>query len=147
MAKRVPTRRIILWIVTALVLVFIFGQSILPEDLSAEESGWFRTHIMEPLFGFVGLPTPSHQLVRKMAHVFEFAVLSALLMFCFRGKLLRCAFTAFTAAFLDESLQLLTARGAQIQDVWVDLIGVALGTLIGFLLYKTAQRKHHRPTS
>lgn len=143
MAKpHVPFRRVLLWIVTVLVLLFIFGQSIMPENVSAEESGWFRVHIMTPLFGLVGLEPPSHALVRKMAHVFEFAVLAALAVFCLRGKFQRSFFACFTTAFLDESLQLLTHRGAQIQDVWIDLLGVALGTLLGLLLYKVVNRRH-----
>ncbi len=137
---RIPFRRVLLWSVTILVLLFIFGQSILPEDLSAEESGWFCVHILMPLFGWFGLKPPSHALVRKMAHVFEFAVLAALAVFCLRGRFQRSFFAGFIAAFLDESIQLLTHRGAQIQDVWIDLIGVALGTLLGLLLYKVADR-------
>ena len=146
-AKRVPFRRVLLWIVTVLVLLFIFGQSILPETVSAEESGWFRTHIMTPLFGLVGLQPPSHQTVRKMAHVFEFAVLATLSVFCFRGRWFKSAFVCFTVAFLDESLQLLTARGAQIQDVWIDLIGIALGTLLGLLLFRLFNRHRNNNPS
>ena len=140
MAQRTSRRRIVLWIVTALVLLFIFVQSVLPEAISADESGWVRTHILSPLFGWLGMRSPSQNLVRKLAHIFEFAVLSAFLLFCFRGNLLRSLIIGFSAAFLDESIQLLSGRGAQIRDVWIDLIGVAAGALLGFLLYKAIDR-------
>ena len=45
-------------------------------------------------------------------------------------------FTGFAAAFLDESIQLFSDRGAEIRDVWIDLIGVASGVLIGFLIWR-----------
>lgn len=133
-ARRIPTRRIILWIITGLVLVFIFAQSLLPQSLSADESGWLTEKFLNPLLQSLGLPPLSHQTVRKLAHVFEFTVLSLLLSLCFHGNPIKSAGLGFTAAFLDETLQLFSDRGAQITDVWIDLIGVALGTLIGLLL-------------
>jgi VanZ family protein len=138
--KRIPTGRIILWIVTALVLIFVFVQSVLPEAVSAEESGWFRTHIMTPLCRLFGIQTPSQRTVRKLAHVFEFTVLAALLVPSFSGSLSKGLQGGFAAAFLDESIQLLSGRGGQLQDVWIDLIGIALGALLGWILYRLSRR-------
>lgn len=132
---RIPAKHVVLLILTFAVIAFIFTQSVLPQNLSAEESGWFRTHIMEPVFGLFGLQAPSHHVTRKLAHIFEFFVLSALLVPCWKGNAYRAAFSGFAVAFLDESLQLLTARGAALTDVWIDLIGVTLGTLLGLLLW------------
>lgn len=42
----------------------------------------------------------------------------------------------FIAAFIDESIQLLSGRGAMIQDVWIDLTGVAAGFLLCRLILK-----------
>ena len=142
MTRRVPPRRIVLWIVTVLMLAFIFEQSLLPQDVSAEESGWILNNILNPALNALGLGPLSHQTARKFAHVAEFTALSALLVFCFRGSFAKAFSGGFVTAFLDESLQLLTARGAQLQDVWIDLIGVALGTAAGVLLYRvTYQHK------
>ena len=128
---------------TALVIVFIFAQSILPQSVSAEESGWIMNRIVNPFFEFLGFQPPSHQTVRKMAHIFEFAVLAVLLVFCWNGKALQTVGTGFLIAFLDESLQILTARGARIQDVWIDLCGILTGTLLGYLLRRLMQRRQY----
>ena len=141
-AKHASRRRIVLCIALALILLFIFGQSALPEQASAEESGWIRAHIMTPLFGLFGLQPPSHNLVRKLAHVFEYTVLAALSVFYFRDKLFKSCSIGFLIAFLDESFQLLTGRGALISDVWIDLIGIALGTVLGFLLRRAILKRN-----
>ncbi len=144
MTRRVPPRRIVLWIVTVLMLAFIFGQSLLPQDVSAEESGWILNNILNPVLNALGLGSLSHQTARKLAHVAEFTALSPLLVFCFRGSFAKAFSGGFVTAFLDESLQLLTARGAQLQDVWIDLIGVLSGVLIGLLVRRllTLHGKH-----
>ena len=134
--KGMSVRRRLLLIATGLVLLFIFVQSLLPEGVSAGESGWFSEHILNPITAFFGLGPVSHQIVRKLAHIFEFTVLSALLALSCRGRVIKSFGFGFLFAFLDESTQLLSGRGAQLSDVWIDLIGVALGTLLGLLLWK-----------
>ena len=138
-----PKKRIVLLIVTALVVLFIFGQSILPQSVSADESGWVLNKLINPLLRFVGHRPMTHHTARKLAHVLEFAVLAFLLVPLW-NSIPRAFFTGFTVAFLDESLQLLTARGAQLQDVWVDLLGVAVGTLLAWMLRLLV---HRRPSS
>ena len=140
-ARRISTGRIILLIATGLVTAFIFLQSLLPQGQSAQESGWFTEHIVNPLFRLLGMELTGDSIVRKIAHVTEFAVLSVLLVFCFRGQIIKSAGLGFTAAFLDESIQLLSDRGALISDVWIDLIGVAAGSLFGYLIFRTIFRE------
>lgn len=141
--RRLSTKRIILLIATALVLLFIFVQSLLPQSISAEESGWFREKILNPIASFFGIEPLSHAAVRKLAHVFEYTVLAALLVLTLRNQIVKSFGLGFTAAFLDESLQALTGRGSQLTDVWIDLCGVALGTLIGFLIWKAYCRRRN----
>lgn len=138
---RPSRKRIILLIATGLVLIFIFAQSLLPQNVSAEESGWITEKIINPFLNLFGLRSMMHGTVRKLVHIAEFAILSVLLVFCFRGKPIKGAGAGFTAAFLDESIQLLSDRGALISDVWIDLIGVALGSLLGFLVYRAIIRR------
>lgn len=133
--KQISVKRIVLLIMTALMIAFIFVQSVLPMDISSEESGWLTEHILNPVLNLLGLGSLSNQVVRKIAHITEFTVLAALLLFCFRDRIVKSAGTGFLVAFLDESIQLLSDRGALISDVWIDLIGVAIGTLLGFLLW------------
>ena len=111
------------------MLLFIWGQSLLPRELSAEESGWFTTHIINPLLGLFGLSVKG-ALVRKLAHVTEYTILSILLTVLFRGNVKRVLPLGFAAAFLDESIQILSKRGAMIQDVWIDLLGVLIGYIL-----------------
>lgn len=146
-ARRIPARRIILWIITGAVLAFIFTQSLFPQSLSAEESGWLTEKVLNPLLQSFGMQPLSQQTVRKLAHVFEFTVLSLLLSLCFYGNPVKSAGLGFTAAFLDESIQLLSGRGAQITDVWIDLIGVAAGTLIGLLICILARTRKRSEAS
>lgn len=140
--KRLSYGRIVLLIATALMILFIFAQSLLPKSLSSEESGWLMNTVINPLLQSIGLKPLSHHTIRKIAHVAEFTVLSMLLVLTFRGRIIRSAGVGFTIAFLDESIQLLSGRGASVTDIWIDLIGVAIGTALGFLLQNT--RKHHR---
>lgn len=139
--RRLSHRRIVLLIVTGLVMAFIFLQSLLPQSVSAEESGWFAEHIVNPPLRLFGIAPQGDTIVRKIAHITEFAILSILLVFCFRGQIAKSAGVGFTAAFLDESIQLLSDRGALITDVWIDLIGVAAGSLIGWLILRAATRR------
>ena len=132
---RLSGKRIALLIATGLMLAFIFGQSLLPPRVSAEESGWLTEKILDPLMQQFGFSPITHHAVRKIAHVAEFAILSVLLVFCFRGQIIKAVGAGFTAAFLDESIQLLSGRDAMIADVWIDLIGIAAGLLLGCLLF------------
>ncbi len=134
--KRIAKHRLILLIVTAAMLLFIFIHSTLPKSVSLDESEELSESFLDPLFRLLGLEPLSQHTVRKVAHVFEFAVLSGLLVLCFRGHLIKTLSTGFLAAFLDESIQLLCGRGAEIADVWIDLIGIALGAAIGFFFRK-----------
>ena len=71
-------KRKIVFILAILVLLFIWGQSLLPQAVSARESGWITLNIVRPLLSLFGINTISGNLVRKLAHVTEFFVLSTL---------------------------------------------------------------------
>ncbi len=142
--KRLSRKRIALLIVTAAVLLFIFVQSVFPRSLSLDESETFSEGFLDPIFRLFGLDPLSQTAVRKAAHILEFTALSFLLALCFRGNAIKSFGAGFATAFLDESLQLLSDRGAMLTDVWIDLIGVALGTAIGTLVYQIIGRCHTR---
>ena len=135
-AKRITGKRIVLLNVTGLAIAFIFVQSLLPKSVSAGESGWLADHMVNPFLRLFGVDLFGDHIARKIAHVTEFSVLAFLLIFCFRGQIAKSAGTGFLTAFLDESLQLLSDRGALISDVWIDLIGIAIGVLFGVLIRK-----------
>ena len=121
------------WIFLALACVgFILIHSMIPESKSAHESLWFTSHVLNPLLSRFGI-VADKDVIRKIAHAVEFFVLT-LIVFNAWKKPIRTFYAGFTLAFLDESLQVLTGRGALITDIWIDLIGVGVGTLIGWLL-------------
>ncbi len=141
---RLSGKRIALLIVTGLMLAFIFGQSAFPKTVSAEESGLLAENVLNPLFELLGFRPLSQNAVRKIAHVAEFTILSVLLTLCFRGQIVKSAGAGFAAAFLDESIQLLSGRGALITDVWIDLIGVAIGSVLELLIVRLRLRSSKR---
>lgn len=106
----------------------------IPESKSAHESLWVSENIINPIFSWFGL-TADKNIVRKIAHAVEFFIL-ALIISLWWKKPIKSFYAGFTLAFLDESVQLITGRGALISDVWIDLIGVIIGTFIGFVITK-----------
>lgn len=128
-------------VIAVIVLLFIFSQSLLPKSVSSAESEWLRLHIINPIVRFFGAEGLDKELVRKIAHAFEFTVLSVFIAFLWNGKICFCVLTGLVVAFLDESLQLISGRGAMIIDVWIDLIGVVLGTGIGYLIWRVKEKK------
>ena len=134
-------RRKLLLAAIIITLAFIWGHSLVPMDLSAQESSWITEHIIAPVFALFGVDEVSTHLVRKLAHVSEFFILALLVCTYLRGSVIKGFYVCFTAAFLDESVQILSGRGSLVSDVWVDLIGVALSVLVfqGFRLLKKSR--------
>lgn len=133
-------KRKILGILTILMLIFIWGHSLVPMEQSATESEWFRTMIINPVLKFLGLGEMSSHAVRKAAHMTEFAVL-AVLLFLFWEKrysiTLLCGF--FTAA-IDESIQVFSGRGASFTDVLIDTAGVIIALLLCLVVTEISDR-------
>ncbi len=134
-------KRIMFAVIAAAILLFIWGQSTLPVKSSSAESGWLRSRIINPLLQLVGLGPVSSRAVRKAAHVAEFFALSLFTSLFFRGSALRAVPIGLAAAFLDETIQLFSDRSGQVQDVWIDLIGVAFGAALGWLLTRRGRKR------
>ena len=123
-------------------LAFIWGNSLLPGEISGAFSDWVKG-ILESLFT-QGTPKPSSGgLLRKLAHFTEFAALGALL--CWRaGMLEKSKAAAFgcgaLAACLDETIQIFVPdRGPGLKDVCIDSAGVLTGMaliLLGHTYFK-----------
>ena len=135
---------IILGVLLALTLCFIWGNSLLSREDSAELSGWvteWLTQFMENL----PLQQPDEHVIRKLAHFGEFALLGlelAALFFLNRGRTFQSAIIsalcALAAASMDETLQFFSHRGPMVKDVLLDLAGALTGILLLWLL--TARR-------
>ena len=124
-----------------LTLAFIWGRSMksIPES-QAESMGvlGFIRPILELVMG-KGNATDHH--VRKLAHFVEFFALGvelvALQTVQKRQKLqnlINCLFAGLSAAVIDESIQILSNRGPQVQDILLDFTGCCCGIFFAYLI-------------
>ena len=127
------------WIILVIICIgFILIHSLIPESKSAHESLWFTENVLNPVLSWFGIVVDK-EIVRKIAHAVEFCILSLILSLWWK-KAIKSFYAGFTLAFLDESLQLVTGRGALVTDIWIDLIGVGIGTFIGWLTTKNKEK-------
>ena len=138
-------------ILIALTLAFIFVQSMLSPKTSSNESNAVGDAVVDVYEDVVGTDTPEKvekvnsfrlfidKYVRKLAHFLEYGLLGIetafLLLFAYgwgkrcltlpapMRKVARSLLFPITVAFLDESIQLFSGRGASVIDMWIDIIG------------------------
>ena len=130
-------------------LIFIWGNSLLPGELSGKLSDWVK-EILKLLFSSSGEEDSSGGfLLRKLAHFTEFAALGVLLgWLCgmLQKKRTLPFFLGAAAACIDETIQIFVPdRGPAIRDVCIDSCGVLTGMI---LLYcgHTWYHKHFNQT-
>lgn len=136
-------RAIVFGILTALLLCFIWGQSLLPRDVSTGESGRVM-HWLKPLLDPGGRIDDDvfHHWLRKAAHFSEYAALGLCL--CgflhnlpWKRETLRipCSLMlCIVFAAVDEWIQLFSdGRSANVWDVLLDSAGAAVGIAIVLL--------------
>lgn len=128
-------KRPLIILVSILLILFILGESAVSQSESAKQSQRFTHSFLNPIIEKLGLGSVTWQQARKIAHAAEYFLLSIAALIFWQGKVIRTTYTGFTIAFLDESLQVVTGRGARVKDIWIDLIGVAIGTGVGYLLW------------
>ena len=163
-------KQLVMLILIVLTLVFIFVQSVLSPETSSKESDSVGDVIVDIVEDIVGTETEEDKEavesfrefidknVRKIAHFIEYAVLGAevflLLFFAFGKKkkspltlpfdlwiLLKSLPFPLFVAFFDESIQLVSNRGPAIADMWIDICGYLLSTLIAYLIAFLVGRK------
>ncbi len=132
-----------------LLLIFIWGNSLMPGQTSGQISGWFGKLLgrILPVFG-PDNPSGSY-LLRKCAHFCEFAALGILLTWFFAMLYSRKRFIALwailggaTTAAIDETIQrFIPARHGCIQDVALDSCGVLTGVLLLLLIFHLYGKK------
>ena len=133
---------------TALVLLnlgFIWGNSLLPGEVSGALSDWVKG-LLAMLLPGDGMETSGGGMLRKLAHFLEFASLGALLswwMIITGKKKWYALFAGFLAACVDETIQMFVPdRGPSLRDVGIDTCGVFAGMIllkIGYELWKRKQ--------
>ena len=143
-------KRYLLFIV--LNLAFIWGNSLLPGDVSGEISGGLFEYV-EEMFAVFG--SAGEYILRKLGHFSEFALLGFLL-----AGLVRCyplrrqdgfvlpLLGGLLTACVDETIQIFAAgRVSSLTDVWIDTAGVCTGLLLMQLLLwmKSSRGRRKRP--
>ena len=133
----------------AVNLAFIWGNSLLPGEISGAISGWIHT-LIRILSPGGAEPNEGHGLLRKLAHFSEFCALGALLSWLF--AMLKAKKWSFVlpslacgclAACVDETIQcFIPDRGPSIKDVGIDSAGVILGICLLCLGYTINQKRN-----
>jgi len=137
-------KRHIFIVLAVLMTAFIFWNSARPAVESANSSGRF-VGILEWLlspFGVSADEDTMQNIVRKTAHIVEFAVHAMLLAGCFVGKLKKkviyILFFGLLTACTDEYIQLFSeGRAGMVSDIFIDFGGTAIGTGILAIFKKT----------
>lgn len=148
--SRVSIRfRVIVFTLTALMILFAFFHSSMPADLSGDESESVMG-ILQDVLNFLGFDTQlSDHIVRKAAHFSEYTVIGMLLLSCAYSLCrtrphkyyLQICFFGLATAVCDETIQLFVeGRSGQITDVLLDFSGIVTGTVL-MLLYFAIYRK------
>ena len=152
MIKRSNRRLFLCCSLLTFLLVFIWGNSLLPGHVSGAFSDWVK-QVLTDLFPFLfsGLPdSAGGGLLRKLAHFTEFASLGAC--FCWlygmlRNKqieqLLLSILSGFLAACTDETIQrFVHDRNGCLTDVGIDTAGVTAGIVLFTIAYHICKYKH-----
>ena len=154
MEKKLNRKRILTIVLILVTIVFIWSNSLQSIPESQARSLGFLARIKPVLGIFVGQDNVTDHLVRKLAHFTEYGALGcelALLLALQKRvswqPVVNCAFVAMVVALTDETIQIFTGRGSQVQDVWLDFAGSCTGILLVLLirLLITAPRRKHKP--
>ena len=135
--------RLLLRLVLIATLCFIWSNSMVGKEGSASLS---RT--VTAWLNGIGIPVTEH-FVRKAAHFCEFGLLGCELMLLFWLRsgvrfqnLCNAAFAALLSAVTDETIQIFSGRGSQVQDVVLDFSGALTGILlVSFIIQLIEKRK------
>ena len=125
-------------------LIFIWGNSLLPGEISGTFSDWVKSILAQVLP--VGPDDGSGGgLLRKMAHFTEFAALGMLLAWLHgmlqKGKL-RPFLWGVLAASVDETIQrFVPDRGPSVKDVCIDSAGVLTGIILLWFGYNYVKKR------
>lgn len=130
---------ILLVVLTVLTVLFIFSRSLSGIEQSEKESIKVQEIVEPVLEPVVGEGNVTNHLVRKLAHVIEFMVLgvelSSLSLLIGKRSVGYTVLAAVSTALCDETIQIFSKRGSQVQDVWLDISGASLGAILVLLAF------------
>ena len=126
-------------------ILFIWGNSLLPGEISGAISGFVKNVLAHIIPGMSGEGGGGHGLLRKAAHFTEFACLGALLtwlLFMLQKPRLLAVAGAFLVACADETIQrFVPDRGPAFKDVLIDTSGAITGMILLLAVYAYMKRK------
>ncbi len=131
------------------VLIFLYGNSLIPGADSAKESVAFFDVLVE-WFSF--LPFFTHAFVRKLAHFAEYTLLGIHLAFMYltfghsqKRKIVFWLCAGFLVALTDEWVQtMVPGRYASFVDVGIDFFGILSGLVLIWLAFSIYVRKKRK---
>ena len=126
------------------LLCFIWGNSLLPGEVSGAFSDWVKS-ILARFFDTGQEDSSSGGLLRKLAHFTEFTALGMCLAWLCgmlgKGKL-RPFLWGVLAASVDETIQrIVPDRGPSVKDVCIDSAGVLTGIILLWMGHHYWKRK------
>ena len=157
--QKISKIKLILIIVLSILIVatlgFIWGNSCMPKESSAQTSQGVYDTVKPALDTTFGKGKVTHDIFRKMAHSFEFMLLGAevtcLFYLIFENVFKKVIYILSIGLFVgvvDETIQIFTSRGPAVLDVLIDfggyLIAVAAVFVIILLVYFIKKRKKSR---
>ena len=148
---RTNRRILICRILLVLNLSLIWGNSLLNGAESGQMSGGIMAFFMELLRIPADFADIVHLIIRKLAHITEFACLAALISWNLGmvkekrvHQILLAVLLAMAVALVDETIQLFTPdRGPSLVDVWIDTLGAVLGMTAVQLGYHLKKTEHN----
>ena len=135
-------------VLLVLILAFIWGNSLMPAEVSLGFSQWVKELLLRFLSGEATETEESSGLLRKLAHFAEFTALGIIL--AWRGGMLgknpgKTFLAGVTVAAVDETIQrFVPGRNASVLDVLLDSGGVLTGMLLIYLGYTLRKRENHQ---
>ena len=126
-----------------LILAFIWGNSLMPGEVSQAISNWVQDLLMDTRPDSSGNPA-GNGILRKLAHFTEFAALGMTLTWLcgMLGKKKEMPFVwGVAAACIDETIQaFVPERAPGLRDVLIDSCGVAVGMVLVILGHTYGKR-------
>lgn len=131
-----------IYIISGLILLtlcFIWGNS-LDTNQESEAKSRLALSVVQPILEiFLGEGNVTGHLVRKLAHFTEFGVLGVWAIWLaveLKRHIAEVVLFGVIVALTDETIQIFSARGSQVQDVWLDFAGFICGVIaMGILLH------------
>lgn len=119
-------------IIVVLWTFFIFGQSLLPGEVSSDQSG-FIVDVLYPVFSRIGINIEVDTftfIIRKLAHFTEYFILGLFLQLLYKNIKHNTTYIfillhGFITACMDETIQrFIPNRSGELRDVLIDTLGV-----------------------